>query len=183
MKRNVVGLVALLFGILVGSANCAGYLAGQGMMLGISAVSDSDALLPEQVAIVAPAQEIPADMAAFAGLWQARVGHRFTGDSRGHVLIVERIASPDDVTVVFGIGGIPNIWGHEWGKSRSERVEARFENGKLIVHSGQWVGKYTMSPEGLVADIRHPFAGSEYIYNAALRRTNLAELRKEANAK
>lgn len=184
MKRNAIGSVALLFGILVGSAGC---IAGEMAMLGIAAASDSDTHLPEQVqaAVVAPSPEIPADLAAFAGHWHARVGHWFMGDSREHILVVERIASPNDVTVVFAIGGIaPNIWGSEWKKARAERVkEARFKNGKLIIHSGRWVGIYAMGPDGLVADVRHPFAGREYRYQATLRRADLTELKKEANAK
>ncbi len=186
MKRNVVGLAALLFGVLVGSTGCAGTLPGQGIMLGISAASDSDARLPEQVSVMAPGPEIPADLAAFAGSWEARVGHWFVGDSRGHVLVVERIASPNDVAVVFAMGSIaPNIWGNEWKKARAERVKARFENGKLIVRSGHWVGTYSISPDGgaLNAELRHPFVGGYYPYETTLHRVNLVELKKEANAK
>ncbi len=123
--------------------------------------------LPE-LTVILPGAEIPPELAVFAGGWATKGGTRTWVE---HILVVEKILSTEDVTVVFAIGGTP-------GMPRAERVKARFEGDKLVVGSGGWEGVYRIQNDGLSAELGFSFRR----FQALLHKTELAELRKKERA-
>lgn len=79
--------------------------------------------LPSDLTIVPPAESLPAEVKAFSGKWGGTWD--FTLD---HVLVVERINSPDNVVVIYARGRAPAFNMHEpW----FGRINARIIDGVL----------------------------------------------------
>ena len=109
--------------------------------------------LPDDVRIVTPGPEVPADEAAFSGKWIGELKGKWRGIVEGtltHTLVVEEfrhesLASPTTAIVVFAWGTVS-----QWGLSPGwHRLRATFERGmlRLTLPSGARV-TYQMSADG-----------------------------------
>lgn len=88
-----------------------------------------DINIPADVTVVAPADTIPKDVAAFsgkwAGAWYGAVTNTYMADQ---VIVVERISSPTSARVAYaGIGRWGNISGQPW----LYRLDGTFVNNTL----------------------------------------------------
>ena len=96
----------------------------------------SNVPLPATLQIAKPADDLPAKVKAFTGKW---VGS--WGGVLDHVLVVEQIASLDQVVVVYAHGTAQNwnIWKPAWfrpmARFNSETLELRPRNGAFITYT------------------------------------------------
>jgi len=88
-----------------------------------------DINIPADVTVVAPAEAIPKDLAAFSGKWAgAWYGAATSTYMADQVIVVERISSPTSARVAYaGIGRWGNINGQPW----FYRLDATFVSNAL----------------------------------------------------
>jgi hypothetical protein len=155
---SVVSVVGL-FVVMVGISGCVLFLT---------------ALLPRQppplpeLTVVPPGPEVPQELAAFTGGWRAWQNKKSGLELAWvvHILVVEKIVSAEDVTVVFAIGGGP-------GHARSERVKARFDGNKLLLRSGGWKAVYAVQNDRLSTDLSFSFRSTQVtLYRAEVGALN-----------
>jgi len=121
--------------------------------------------LPADVAVTAPAADVPPAVARFSGVW----AHGAWDGELPHVLVVERVDADGGATVVYAVG--ESI---DWNvKPSATRVAARIENGVLRFsrREGKVSVQYRFEGEQLRG--RHD-SGSE-VARVTLSRTALAE--------
>jgi len=94
------------------------------LTLGVRPGWAADAALPDDVRIVPPAADVPADLRRFSGVWRG-----LWGGVMDHVLIVEQIAPSGEATLVYAWGDAP-----KWNIVRGwSRVEATIEGDEIDV--------------------------------------------------
>jgi hypothetical protein len=99
----------------------------------------SSLVLPDDLELVAPGADIPANTARFLGKW--------FGVSDGvldHLLIVEKIHSNDDIDAIYAWGTAPQWNIHKPGY---RRFRGKIENQKLILTDGTVTITYTFISE------------------------------------
>jgi len=90
--------------------------------------------LPEDLNVVQPISDIPKEIASFSGVW---VGGSWDG-VLPHILVVERIESNGNASVIYAIGDCPewNIrsgWIRVLGKIEKGQLEFSFQDGRTRV--------------------------------------------------
>lgn len=193
MKKNVLGSMALLFGVLVGTAGCPAELGG---IIGRMAFHGERyyapaAPVPADARIIPPSADISDTISAFADAWSGVLDSDKKwwrpdekGERRVHLLIVEEIISPEKAKVVFSNGESQTRV--RWRPVRDEkwqRVVAKFQSDDvLVVKATGATAVYRLSADKKTLDAELTEPGMPTL-RATLRRFDLAELKKEANAK
>ncbi|MCA8909176.1 MAG: hypothetical protein KDA64_14995 [Rhodospirillaceae bacterium] len=78
--------------------------------------------LPDNVAIIPPAEDVAPEFAAYSGTWRGR-----WGDSLDSYLVVE-VVEPPSAEVIYSVGTNAVIRNSEW-----DRYSGEFEDGQLVV--------------------------------------------------
>jgi hypothetical protein len=103
------------------------------------AAPPGDALLPPDLRVIRPGGGVPAEWAAFSGVWSGQ----FDG-GRAHVLVVEEVGARD-ATVAYGIGPFRDRPGTWW------RLKARPRRDQLVVHMAyNETAAYTRAEDGVL---------------------------------
>lgn len=106
----------------------------------------SDAPLPPDLLVVAPAPDIPASAARFSGVWRGA-----WGGSMAHILVVEKIPTQTTAIVVYATGANPSM-GIKPSWSRSS---ATIEDDTLVYRgsSGTLLVRYQAQSDGSLAAV------------------------------
>jgi hypothetical protein len=101
------------------------------------AAPPGDALLPPDLRVIRPGAGVPAEWAAFSGVWTGQ----FDG-GRATVLVVEEVGARD-ATVAYGIGPFRDRPGRWW------RLKARPRRDQLVLHTAyNETAAYTRTGDG-----------------------------------
>ncbi|MEJ8852244.1 hypothetical protein [Variovorax rhizosphaerae] len=110
------------------------------------AVAGPEPILPDDIALVAPAADLPAPLAGYTGKWSGMwVGG---GDRLNHVLVVESIAA-DGFTAVYAWGDSQGEYAN--AKAGWRRINGTVADGKLSAKLGQSSVIYVLNPNGTIS--------------------------------
>jgi dienelactone hydrolase len=123
--------------------------------------------LPQDVQIVAPGLKVPAQAAAFSGVW---AGGAWDG-ILPHVLIVENITDAGDASVIYSFSDAS-----DWNvKASFSRVQGRIDNGRLMftLRNGEAHVEYIIGEGG---DLKGTYTRGKGVSKVSLTKTNLEEI-------
>jgi dienelactone hydrolase len=140
-----------------------------GSMLSVSLIAFAHAKfpLPQDVRIVVPGANIPAQAAAFSGVW---AGGAWDG-LLPHLLIVENIATTGGASVIYSTADAPDMN----SKASSSRVQGKIENGRLTftLKDGKARVEYVIGTGG---DLNGTFTIGDAVSRIVLAKTTLEKL-------
>lgn len=151
MKRKGLGLMVLM-GILMvfGLGACA---TTQDRL---SAVEKA-VPLPSDLKIVLPDASIPEEFARFSGKW-----HGLWDEKMGHILVVERIVTPEEVHVIYAYEKFPEYraytanWHRVIGKFKNGELYLELREGEIAIYkykNGRLIASYRKGPYHSVATL------------------------------
>jgi dienelactone hydrolase len=117
-------------------------LLGSVLSLSLATAVHAQFPLPPDIQIVAPGVNVPAQAAAFSGIWADGAWDGILP----HVLILENVSVKGEASVIYSYGDAPD-WNTKAGFSR---VQGRIENARLTFSLGDGAARaeYVISPRG-----------------------------------
>ncbi|MDM0111348.1 hypothetical protein QTI66_04260 [Variovorax sp. J22R133] len=110
------------------------------------AMAGPEPTLPGDINMVAPAADLPAPVAGYAGKWTGTwIG---AGDRLNHVLIVENIAA-NAFSAVYAWGDSQGEYAN--AKAGWRRINGTVADGKLSAKIGQANVVYVLNPNGTIS--------------------------------